>query len=111
MSNLSPPEQLEDPANQEKVDYILNVSTLSDFDYPKVSPSCMLYIICVRSLMYVHVHTCIYDVASTQLSHGLMSCLGLFQEFFEYTEALWRDAGIQRCYSRSNEFQLIDCAQ
>jgi guanine nucleotide-binding protein G(s) subunit alpha len=32
-------------------------------------------------------------------------------EFWTYTELLWKDAGIQQCYERSNEYQLIDCAK
>ena len=34
-----------------------------------------------------------------------------FQEFYEHTEILWKDKGVQNCYERSNEYQLIDCAQ
>lgn len=37
MSTLTPPVTLEDPANQSKVDYILDVSNSPDFDYPPVS--------------------------------------------------------------------------
>jgi len=33
------------------------------------------------------------------------------QEFYDHTDALWKDAGVQACYERSNEYQLIDCAQ
>ena len=32
-------------------------------------------------------------------------------EFYEATEALWADAGVQTCFERSNEYQLIDCAK
>lgn len=32
-------------------------------------------------------------------------------EFYEYTEILWKDKGVQTCFERSNEYQLIDCAQ
>jgi len=31
--------------------------------------------------------------------------------FYEYTEILWKDKGVQSCFERSNEYQLIDCAQ
>ena len=34
-----------------------------------------------------------------------------FQEFYEHTEILWKDKGVQSCFERSNEYQLIDCAQ
>ena len=33
-----------------------------------------------------------------------------FQMFYEYCDALWQDEGVQKCYARSNEYQLIDCA-
>jgi len=32
-------------------------------------------------------------------------------EFWEHTEALWSDGGIQKCFERSNEYQLIDSAK
>lgn len=32
-------------------------------------------------------------------------------EFYEHTEELWKDQGVQRTYERSNEYQLIDCAK
>lgn len=35
----------------------------------------------------------------------------LFQEFYEHTKTLWQDEGVKACYERSNEYQLIDCAQ
>lgn len=45
MSTLTPPVSLEDPSNQSKVDYILEVSSSPDFDYPPVSQS--LRFVCV----------------------------------------------------------------
>lgn len=32
-------------------------------------------------------------------------------EFMEHTKRLWADPGVLECFSRSNEYQLIDCAQ
>ncbi|RXM30910.1 Guanine nucleotide-binding protein G(olf) subunit alpha [Acipenser ruthenus] len=32
-------------------------------------------------------------------------------EFFEHAAMLWDDEGVKACYERSNEYQLIDCAQ
>ncbi|CAF0957236.1 unnamed protein product [Adineta steineri] len=32
-------------------------------------------------------------------------------EFFEHAAILWKDAGIQACYERANEYQIIDCAK
>jgi len=37
MSTLTPPVTLEDPSNQSRVDYVLEVSSSPDFDYPSVS--------------------------------------------------------------------------
>lgn len=34
-----------------------------------------------------------------------------WQEFLDHAEKLWADAGVQECYRRSHEFQLIDCAK
>jgi GTPase SAR1 family protein len=31
--------------------------------------------------------------------------------FYEAVEALWADGGVQQCFERSNEYQLIDCAK
>ena len=32
-------------------------------------------------------------------------------QFWEATSALWKDPGVQECFERSNEYQLIDCAK
>uniref|UniRef100_A0A8C1CT34 Guanine nucleotide-binding protein G(s) subunit alpha n=1 Tax=Cyprinus carpio carpio TaxID=630221 RepID=A0A8C1CT34_CYPCA len=32
-------------------------------------------------------------------------------EFYEHTKTLWQDEGVRACFERSNEYQLIDCAQ
>ncbi|XP_078739445.1 guanine nucleotide-binding protein G(s) subunit alpha-like [Lampetra fluviatilis] len=32
-------------------------------------------------------------------------------EFYQHAKALWQDEGVRACYERSNEYQLIDCAQ
>nr|CAG4636060.1 EOG090X03SL [Eubosmina coregoni] len=68
MSTLTPPVSLENAAsNQFRVDYIQDVASQPDFDYPP--------------------------------------------EFYDHTEILWQDRGVQACYERSNEYQLIDCAK
>ncbi|GIY82661.1 guanine nucleotide-binding protein G(s) subunit alpha [Caerostris darwini] len=67
MSTLSPPVPLENSDNQWRVDYIQDVASNPDFDYPP--------------------------------------------EFYEHTEILWKDKGVQSTFERSNEYQLIDCAK
>lgn len=67
MSTLTPPIALENPNHQYRVDYIQDVASQKDFDYP--------------------------------------------EEFYEHTEYLWKDKGVQACYERANEYQLIDCAK
>uniref|UniRef100_A0A669DW66 Guanine nucleotide-binding protein G(s) subunit alpha n=1 Tax=Oreochromis niloticus TaxID=8128 RepID=A0A669DW66_ORENI len=32
-------------------------------------------------------------------------------EFYDHAKTLWQDEGVRACYERSNEYQLIDCAQ
>ncbi|XP_078507964.1 guanine nucleotide-binding protein G(s) subunit alpha isoform X3 [Lissotriton helveticus] len=67
MGNLAPPVELSNPANQFRIDYILNLANHKDFDFSS--------------------------------------------EFYEHTKTLWQDEGVKACYERSNEYQLIDCAQ
>lgn len=42
---------------------------------------------------------------------SLICCVSKFQEFFEHAKKLWDDEGVKACFERSNEYQLIDCAQ
>ncbi|KAH0512877.1 Guanine nucleotide-binding protein G(olf) subunit alpha [Microtus ochrogaster] len=35
----------------------------------------------------------------------------LHREFFDHVKKLWDDEGVKACFERSNEYQLIDCAQ
>ncbi|XP_036427521.1 guanine nucleotide-binding protein G(s) subunit alpha isoform X1 [Colossoma macropomum] len=32
-------------------------------------------------------------------------------EFYDHAKTLWQDEGVRLCFERSNEYQLIDCAQ
>ena len=67
MSTLTPSVPLENADHQWRVDYIQDVASQPDFDYPA--------------------------------------------EFYEHTEILWKDRGVQSAFERSNEYQLIDCAK
>ncbi|KAF7711322.1 guanine nucleotide-binding protein G(s) subunit alpha isoform X2 [Silurus meridionalis] len=67
MNNLVPPVQLACPANQFRIEYILNLTNQKDFEFTS--------------------------------------------EFYEHTKTLWHDEGVRACFERSNEYQLIDCAQ
>ena len=49
---------------------------------------------------------CLFLFVNFKLTHTRQK-----QEFWEYTELLWKDKGIQLCFERSNEYQLIDCAK
>jgi guanine nucleotide-binding protein G(s) subunit alpha len=33
------------------------------------------------------------------------------EQFFDYSEDLWKDGGVIECFERSSEYQLIDCAK
>ena len=33
------------------------------------------------------------------------------EKFFDAVQALWADEGVQECFDRANEYQLIDCAK
>uniref|UniRef100_A0A673A6U2 Guanine nucleotide-binding protein G(s) subunit alpha n=1 Tax=Sphaeramia orbicularis TaxID=375764 RepID=A0A673A6U2_9TELE len=67
MSTLTPPCQLASPANQSRIDYVLNQVTQKDFEFPS--------------------------------------------EYYDHAKSLWQDEGVRACWERSNEYQLIDCAQ
>uniref|UniRef100_A0A4W6CAU5 Guanine nucleotide-binding protein G(s) subunit alpha n=1 Tax=Lates calcarifer TaxID=8187 RepID=A0A4W6CAU5_LATCA len=67
MSTLTPPCQLACPANQSRIDYVLNQVNQKDFEFPS--------------------------------------------EFYDHAKILWQDEGVRACWERSNEYQLIDCAQ
>uniref|UniRef100_A0A665TE48 Guanine nucleotide-binding protein G(s) subunit alpha n=1 Tax=Echeneis naucrates TaxID=173247 RepID=A0A665TE48_ECHNA len=67
MNALTPPCQLACPANQSRIDYVLNQVNQKDFEFPS--------------------------------------------EFYDHAKILWQDEGVRACWERSNEYQLIDCAQ
>ncbi|KAJ3113046.1 Guanine nucleotide-binding protein subunit alpha-14 [Physocladia obscura] len=48
-------------------------------------------------------------VRSFDMSFGISAGETLPDEIVEAVEILWKDQGIQYCYSRANEFQLVDC--
>lgn len=92
MSTLNPPVPLSNPANQERVDYIqvwqgsieLNKSDRENANKILFSP--------------------LQDVAS-------QPDFDYPNEFYEHTEELWKDRGVQATFERANEYQLIDCAK
>lgn len=50
-------------------------------------------------------------IQNPQMPLPVYSQLSVSQEFFEHAQKLWEDEGIKACFERSNEYQLIDCAQ
>ncbi|KAJ3082187.1 guanine nucleotide binding protein, alpha subunit [Rhizoclosmatium globosum] len=48
-------------------------------------------------------------VKSHDMSFGISPGETLPDEIVNAVEVVWKDAGIQYCYSRANEFQLVDC--
>lgn len=98
MSTLNPPIALEKPENQVRVDYIQdyasgNVSFIIfasfhstiPFEWPQ------------SNQFYFH------DSTGPDFNYP--------PEFYEHTEELWKDRGVQQTFERSNEYQLIDCAK
>ncbi|KAF9794804.1 hypothetical protein SFRURICE_017494, partial [Spodoptera frugiperda] len=129
MSTLTPPIPLEKPENKARVDYFKRCAALvcdisivgkhtfiarihSNFPYKKSSLAesvstnaklCVPMNMIGGSQTHLSSNVLCYDVASQPDFDYPM-------EFYEHTEALWQDAGVQRTYERSNEYQLIDCA-
>ncbi|KAK2496022.1 hypothetical protein MC885_003398 [Smutsia gigantea] len=54
---------------------------------------------------------------SWTLTHTMLHTIGQHVldcpefEFFDHVKKLWDDEGVKACFERSNEYQLIDCAQ
>lgn len=89
MSTLTPPISLEKPENQARVDYIQDYAS----------------------------SMCLSIYASAWIFNDFLGILFLDPdfnyppEFYEHTEELWKDSGVQATFERSNEYQLIDCAK
>ncbi|XP_061487132.1 guanine nucleotide-binding protein G(s) subunit alpha isoform X5 [Rhineura floridana] len=90
MGNLAPPVELANPENQFRIDYILNLASQIDFDFPPDGG-------CPRAINAL-LYTAFCGAEENE-------------EFYEHTKTLWQDEGVKACYERSNEYQLIDCAQ
>ncbi|XP_075757246.1 guanine nucleotide-binding protein G(s) subunit alpha isoform X3 [Pelodiscus sinensis] len=100
MGNLAPPVELANPENQFRIEYILNLANQIDFDFPPKQKAQIL------------------DCPVQKQTPGNSSCSNHHlpgpsgqEEFYEHTKTLWHDEGVKACYERSNEYQLIDCAQ
>ncbi|KAG8513341.1 Guanine nucleotide-binding protein G(s) subunit alpha [Galemys pyrenaicus] len=143
MSNLVPPVELANPENQFRVDYILSVMNVPDFDFPPVSsapgwraghPRRRGVRLGLLNGAYVMREPGVQAQAHVSEagrrggarpqrpprrpprtggagSRALTLSCARFQEFYEHAKALWEDEGVRACYERSNEYQLIDCAQ
>ena len=81
---------LENENLRPQLDWIIDNASATDFNYPPVI------------LNYLHAILCL---------HNSITSLFIFKEFWSYTAILWKDKGIQQCFERSNEYQLIDCAK
>lgn len=93
MRELSPPCSFALPESEQRLRYLRETEARAmNHEYPTVSRCAPLQ------------HT--LGTLTPTLSPPPPAC----QEFFEAVEALWADPGVQECFKRSNEYQLIDCA-
>ena len=54
----------------------------------------------------------VYSLAFlTEVESGILTKILIVQVFYEHVDQLWKDDGVQKCYQRSNEHQLIDSAK
>ena len=51
--------------------------------------------------------SCFFSV-NRQCTFFFLNCL---QDFYDTTSRLWRDPGVQECFARASEYQLIDSAK
>lgn len=89
MSTLSPPVALEKPENQARVDYIQDYASGERRDV-------------FQRISFPH---------SNEIVISAGNDFNYPPEFYEHTEELWKDQGVQQTFERSNEYQLIDCAK
>ncbi|XP_045931419.1 guanine nucleotide-binding protein G(s) subunit alpha-like isoform X1 [Micropterus dolomieu] len=97
MTTLTPPCQLACPANQCRIEYVLHQVNQKDFEFP--SNDCC------------HAHLSRASLLPTMYSTVPRHCSQVSQEFYDHAKILWQDEGVRACWERSNEYQLIDCAQ
>ncbi|KFO26927.1 Guanine nucleotide-binding protein G(olf) subunit alpha [Fukomys damarensis] len=126
MSTIIPPVPLANPENQFRSDYIKSIAPITDFDYSQcLSDSKDTDLRAQRAG---------YGFGSTVSQHhpqlgagagergrnggevtGVLTVLfwtvSNGKEFFDHVKKLWDDEGVKACFERSNEYQLIDCAQ
>ena len=128
MDKLDPPVSIANDSNIAKLQYLReSIFTLPEYetDFPAVC----IYNTAMQTiyvLIYYHIRVCMFTVLHTVYSmcmyihiHYVQYTVYVFiheaiyllmQMFYEYCDALWQDEGVQHCYARSNEYQLIDCA-
>ena len=88
MGTINPPVELADPSNKTSFDYVLTEVSKATYDYP---PVCFFFNYCS--------------------SWWIIFVILIVKEFFDHVQRLWADKGIQACFERANEYQLIDCAK
>lgn len=84
MRTIVPPAELENPDNQWRIDAIHEQATQETFSFPE-------------------------PLNATESNEG--GTYSYSDEFYDHVEILWKDKGVKECFERSNEYQLIDCAQ
>ncbi|XP_043352056.1 guanine nucleotide-binding protein G(s) subunit alpha isoform X7 [Dermochelys coriacea] len=102
MGNLAPPVELANPENQFRIDYILNLANQIDFDFSPKEKSTSAVPAGAPMFLYRGV---------SGMQQCCLTVTKVNFEFYEHTKTLWQDEGVKACYERSNEYQLIDCAQ
>ena len=87
MSELEPPVSLGSPESEEHLQYLWSDEVArKDYDFPEVIEG---------------------KITREVLKYVVFLCL---QKFFEAVAKVWSDSGVQACFARSNEYQLIDSA-
>ncbi|XP_059184016.1 guanine nucleotide-binding protein G(s) subunit alpha-like isoform X1 [Centropristis striata] len=101
MTTLTPPCQLACPANKCRIDYVLNQASQKDFEFPS------------RDLSSRNTEAQRDSPLSSSLLPAAIQRFAAMSdmEFYDHAKILWQDEGVRACWERSNEYQLIDCAQ
>lgn len=99
MSTLTPPISLEKPENQARVDYI------QDYASSMMMKKKYYIYICAKCTNFIYLFNNFFFLLFLDPDFNYPP------EFYEHTEELWKDSGVQQTFERSNEYQLIDCAK
>ena len=118
--------RLENEQLRPQLDWIIDRASENNFDYPAVINFNFICYGVSKSIIvlnnfnldalenifsYILIDSWMFTLLFKWTTYHVNQLFKHIKEFWTYTEMLWKDKGIQQCFERSNEYQLIDCAK